>query len=348
MRVGLDVMGGDHAPLSNLEGALAVLPKLEPDDRIALIGDEVVIRDFLREHNVLDDPHFEVISTTQVISMDESPVEAVRSKPDSSVSVGAESASRRRAERQGTEPFDAFLSAGNTGACVSAAQMHMRRLKNVMRPGIAVTIPSFAGPVVLLDAGANIEPKPQHLAQYGVMGEAYARLIVGIEKPRVALMNIGGEAGKGTTGIKQARMMLESDERIDFIGYIEGRGLFDGHADVVVTDGVVGNVMLKLAEGLSAGIFRAIVQEVTGADQELAGRFKPILGGLIRRLDYHEYGAAPLLGVDGICLISHGSSEPRGIANAILRARRYVDSHLNDEMVSRLESLRGSLEEVPA
>ena len=213
-------------------------------------------RDYLSEHGI-DDERVVVVATSQVIAMDESPVEAVRSKPDSSIAVLAELASERKASRRGLDaPLDAILSAGNTGACVSAAQMHMRRLRHVHRPGIAVTIPTFAGPIVLIDVGANIEPKPHHLAQYGAMGSVYAKSILGIEAPRVALMNVGGEEAKGTSELKAARDVLRGateSGQLNYIGYIEGRGVFDGDADVVVTGGVVGNVMIKLAEGLVGG-----------------------------------------------------------------------------------------------
>ncbi|NNM24956.1 MAG: phosphate acyltransferase, partial [Phycisphaerales bacterium] len=259
MRIGLDVMGGDNAPHAILEGAIGALDRLEPSDELWLVGDETTIRSALAEHSINDD-RIVVTPTTQVIEMAEPPVEAVRGKPDSSITVLAELASARRAKKRDAEPLDAIISAGNTGACISAAQMHMRRLRNVHRPGIAVTVPTFSGPVVLIDVGANIEPKPHHLAQYGVMGELYASRVLGVERPRVALMNVGGEEQKGTADMKFARDLLRSVEGVNFIGYIEGRAVFNGEADVVITDGVVGNVMLKLAEGLSEGIFKAIAR----------------------------------------------------------------------------------------
>lgn len=339
MRIGLDVMGGDLAPASAIDGACTALESLHPDDELHLIGDAAVIADGLAERGVAD-PRLFVHGTTEVIGMAESPVEAVRTKQDSSINVMAELGSRRKSVSRGlAQPLDAILSAGNTGACVTAAQMYMRRLPGVQRPGIAVTVPTFAGPVVVIDVGANIEPKPMHLAQYGVMGEVYARLILGIECPRVAIMNVGGEEQKGTADMKHAREILRADDQMEFIGNIEGRGVFDGAADVVITDGVVGNVMLKLAEGLSAGIFKAIGREVARIDPELAVRFKPIVQEIYRQHDYHEYGAAPLLGVDGLCFISHGSSEGRGLANAIHRIRPYVEGNVNRHIVERLSAV---------
>jgi glycerol-3-phosphate acyltransferase PlsX len=263
--------------------------------------------------------------------MDEPPVEAVRTKPDSSITTLA-----RLAGRKAERPLDAIISAGNTGAKVAAAQMHMRRLPNVHRPGIAVPVPTFAGSVVVIDAGANIAPKPTHLAQYGVMGSVFAHRMHGIEQPRVGLMNIGGEEQKGTDDMKRARDLLRAGMGTDFIGYVEGRRVFEGEADVVVTDGVVGNVMLKLAEGLSAGIFRLIVRELSESDPGLGARIEPILKRIYARHDYHEYGGAPLLGVNGVCLISHGSSIARTIGNAILNAKKFVESGVNDEISRRL------------
>ncbi len=335
MRIGVDVMGGDYAPDPILKGALQSLEGLEADDTLVLLGDADVIREGIRERGV-NDSRIEVVGTTQVIGMDEPPVEAVRSKLDSSIVVMSRMASPKA---DPAHHLDAIVSAGNTGACVTAAQMHMRRLPNVHRPGIAVTVPTFGGPIVLIDVGANIEPKPHHLAQYGVMGDAYARHILGISQPRVALMNVGGEEQKGTAEMKEARDRLRDAEDVNFIGYIEGRAVFDGAADVVITDGVVGNVMIKLAEGLSEGIFKAIAREVFDIDPELAIRFEPVVKSIYSKHDYHEYGGAPLLGVNGICLISHGSSKDRTIKNAVWRARQFVACGINDMITSRLAAM---------
>jgi glycerol-3-phosphate acyltransferase PlsX len=342
MRIGVDVMGGDNAPHAILEGAINALDRIDESDLLLLVGDGALIRGFLAERGI-DEGRIEVVATTQTIGMAESPVEAVRSKPDSSITVLAEIASVRKAKRRGVEPVDAIISAGNTGACISAAQMYMRRLRNVHRPGIGVTVPTFSGPVVLIDVGANIEPKPHHLAQYGVMGDVYARSILDIKNPRVALMNVGGEEQKGTGEMRQARDMLRAAEGLDFTGYIEGRAVFNGGADVVITDGVVGNVMLKLAEGLSEGIFKAIAREVYRIDPDLAKRFEPVVKSIYAQHDYHEHGAAPLLGVNGICLIAHGSSEARTISNAIVNAKRFVEAGVNEAIINRLGAMEEAL-----
>lgn len=338
MRIGVDVMGGDHAPDAIVEGAVAAVAHLDKDDELVLAGERSVVDDAVERIRAAGGQATGV-HTTQFIAMDEPPVEAVRSKPDSSIVRLA-----RMAGRKSEYPLDAILSAGNTGAKVSAAQMFMRRLKNVHRPGIAVTLPTFSGPVVLLDVGANLEPKPMHMAQYGIMGEIYARRILGIEHPRIGLMNVGGEEAKGTADMKMARDLLRGIEGVKFIGYVEGRGVFDGEADVVITDGMVGNVMVKLAEGLSAGIFKAIAREISLVDPSLARQFQPVIKKIYDDHDYHEYGGAPLLGVNGVCLICHGSSEARTILNCILKAREFVRSGVNVAISDKL----GAMEEVPA
>jgi glycerol-3-phosphate acyltransferase PlsX len=334
MRIGLDVMGGDHAPDAILQGSIDSLDRLEPSDTLVLVGDQGVIEKSLSDRGV-SDGRIEVVASTEVIAMDDSPVEAVRTKKNSSLVLLA-----RMARRKAEQPLDAIISAGNTGACVTAAQMFMRRLRGVHRPGVAVTIPTFGGPVVLIDVGANLEPKPHHLAQYGVMGEVYAKLAFGKKNPRVALMNVGGEEQKGTAFMKKVRDMLRSEESLQFTGYIEGRSVFEGEADVVVSDGIVGNVMLKLAEGLSAGIFKVITREIVKQDPELAVRLEPVVKSLWAKHDYHEYGGAPLLGVNGVCMISHGSSVARTITNAILRSKQFIESHVNEAITRRLGAMQ--------
>ena len=330
MRIGIDVMGGDNAPDEILKGCFTALANLAADDQLVLIGDAGLINEAIAERGIKS-TQIEVVGTTEVIGMDESPVDAVRTKKDSSLVIMGRMASPKLPNR-----LDAIISAGNTGACVAAAQLHMRRLEGVIRPGIAVTVPTFAGPIVLIDVGANIEPKASHLAQYGVMGDIYARRVLGIENPRVALMNVGGEEQKGTQEVRDARDRLRATEGLNFTGFVEGRGVFNGEADVVITDGIVGNVMLKLAEGLSSGIFKALAKEVFAIDPTLASRLEPVVKSLYAKYDYHEYGGAPLLGVNGVCLISHGSSVARTITNAIRRAHNFVELGVNEEIVTRL------------
>jgi len=334
MRIGLDVMGGDLAPDPILQGGLDSLSLLGDDDCLVLFGDESVIRAGVDAAGI-DGSRVEIVGATESVGMEESPVEAVRSKPDSSLVKLCQMASRKAGDAR----LDAVISAGNTGAFVAAAQMFMRRLPNVVRPGIAAVVPTFGGPVVIIDVGANIEPKPEHLHQYGVMGSIYAHNLLGVETPRVALMNVGGEEQKGTDELKQARDALRDCEHVNFTGYIEGRAVFDGAADVVITNGVTGNVVIKLSEGLSSGIFKKIKHEISNIDPELAAKFEPIVSKLYESYDYHEYGGAPLLGVNGLCMICHGSSKARTITNAIRRALMYLNAGVNESIVSRLDAV---------
>jgi glycerol-3-phosphate acyltransferase PlsX len=338
MRLAVDVMGGDHAPDAILKGCVDGLAALGADDRLLLVGPPDTIEEVLRERGVAD-ARLEIVPALETIGMDESPVEAVRLKKDSSI-VKMCALAGRRAEH----PVDAVISAGNTGACVSAATMQMRRLRGVHRPGIAVTVPSFHGPIVLCDAGANPEPRAVHLMQYAIMAEVYAAKSLGIASPRVALLNIGAEEAKGTKMVKQVRDLLRAVPGLNFQGYIEARDLFDGVADVIVTDGFVGNTALKLAEGLARSLVTAVFQQIMEHDPTLALQLEPAAKAIFTRNDYHEYGGAPLLGVNGVCVICHGSSEPKTIASAIRNTREYVARHVNDEIVHRLAEVTPIIE----
>lgn len=338
MRIAVDVMGGDHAPDAIVKGSLDALAVIQPEDVLVLVGDRSAIIDIAKEKGIDAGAHprIEIIHAPQNIEMHEAPVEAVRAKPDSSLVRMALLGSARKT----ANPVDVVISAGNTGACVSAATMYMKRLRGVHRPGIACTIPALHGPVVVSDVGANPEPRPIHLAQYGIMAAVYAQHVLGIERPRVAQMNIGSEEGKGTGMIKQVRELLLRVPDLNYVGYIEGRDLFDGAADVVVTDGFVGNTMLKLTEGLSKSLFKAIIHEVMAADMDLAMKVQAALGGLIKKNDYHEYGGAPLLGVNGNCFICHGSSEARTMKAAVRVARDHVSRGVNAAILARLQQLK--------
>lgn len=342
MRIAIDVMGGDHAPDAVLAGALDAVDLLSQGDQLVLIGDGEIIRETIVERGLQGDPRLEVVATTQVLGMAESPVTALRAKPDSSIVRMAELGGRKAGDRY----CDVIISAGNTGACVAASQMSMRRLPGVTRPGIAVTVPTFFGPVVLCDVGANPEPRPHHLHQYGHMAAIYATRLLGIESPRVAILSIGGEEGKGTPLVKDTHKLMKDDSSLNYIGYVEGRDLFDGKADVVVTEGFTGNVVLKLAEGLAAGLFKTIAHEIFEIDPELAMRFEPVVKSIYKKHDYHEYGGAPLLGANGICMICHGSSEARTITAAIRTSIKYAQHQVNEAIVEALASEQQPTEEL--
>ncbi|MFQ5423379.1 MAG: phosphate acyltransferase PlsX [Phycisphaerae bacterium] len=326
MRIALDAMGGDHAPVEIIRGAVDALSLLGSGDELLLIGRTDTIESHLPNAPAIR-RQIRIHHASDVIGMDEAPVEALRHHKDSSLVVMA----RLAADRQ----VDAVISAGNTGACAAACQLRMRTLGHVQRPGIAVVLPSFYGPLVICDVGANVAPKPQHLFQYAHMAGIYAEGILNIDKPRVGLLSIGGEDAKGSALVKQTRALIRPDARVNFIGNVEGRDLFQGLCDVVVTDGFTGNVVLKISEGLSHGLFDTIEREIAVEGADLAGRFKPVVEAIWARHDYSEYGGAPLLGINGVCIICHGSSKRHAIMNAIRVAREYVLSDLNAIIMAR-------------
>lgn len=342
IRIAIDVMGGDHAPAAILDGCISALTHLNPSDVLVLIGPEDIIRNSLIEKGV-EDTRIEIHHASETIPMGASPTVAVRQMQDSSIVKMAKLGSKKAEVK-----CDAVISAGNTGACVAAGQMHMKRLSGVHRPGIAVTFPSFHGPVVLCDAGANPEPRATHLWQYGIMADIYARRVMGLESPRVGLMNIGSEEGKGSLLARETAELLKRSQDINYIGYIEGRDIFSGTADVIITDGFVGNTVLKMAEGFAQSIFKAIAQEIFEHDPKLAMQFEPIVKQIYKKNDYHEYGGAPLLGVNGVMMIAHGSSEARTINAAIRNTLDYVRGHVNDEIVARLSELEAIEQGEPA
>ena len=316
----MDAMGGDHAPDAIIQGALDSLDQLSPDDEVILVGPMELIETRLASLGGKRDRVL-VVDAPQIIAMDDSPVESLRAKPKSSISVMAKLAKHNEA--------DAVISAGNTGACVAAFQMRMRNLPGVNRPGIAVVFPTFGGPVVICDVGANIACKPINLYQYAVMASAYSRNLLGVENPRIGVLSIGQEDAKGNEVVKKARDLIKADQNLNFFGNVEGRDIFKGICDVVVCDGFVGNVVLKLAEGLVDGLFRTIKQELMQEQLQLAMMFKPVMMRIYQKYDYNEYGGAPLLGVDGTAMICHGASQARTIKNAVLAAKKVHSQGIN-------------------
>jgi len=233
---------------------------------------------------------------------------------------------------------DVTVSAGNTGAYVANSQMRLGLIPGVLRSGILVVFPTFAGPVILCDVGANIAPKPAHLHQYALMANIYAREVEGIENPRVGIVSIGQEDAKGNELVKKANQLLRDDERINFLGNIETRDFLDRPAEVIICDGFVGNVILKLTEGLADGLFKVIKREIVQQNPALLEHFLPVIDRLYARHDYNEYGAAPLLGVNGTCMICHGSSDARAIKNAIMRARQQVNMNINQKIALEIQN----------
>lgn len=324
-------MGGDKAPGAILRGCWEAAPLLDPAvDRVILVGKPEVVGNALASAPIPDDRKscYSIAEASQEVAMDESPVEAIRTKPDSSISVMNKLVAKGQA--------DVAISAGNTGACVAASQLRMRLLSGVSRPGIAVVFPTFHGPVTICDVGANISPKPKHLQQYAIMASAYATAVHGIESPRVGLLSIGEEDAKGTAIVKESRKLLRDEPLINFVGNIEGRDIFRGVCDVVVCDGFVGNIVLKLSEGLAEALFQTIAIEVQEADPETFDRLKVLMKQIWAKHDWQETGGAPLLGVDGYSLICHGRSDAKAIKNAIRVGKMIYNSGINQQIVDRI------------
>ncbi len=327
MRIAIDAMGGDNAPDEIIAGVLESIELLAEDDELILVGPEKEI-----EARLPSKPSrsgmISVVHAPEIIAMDDVPIESLRRKPKSSIAIIAKLAKRGQA--------DAVISAGNTGACVAAFQMRMRNLPGVNRPGIAVVFPTPEGPVTICDVGANIACKPIHLYQYGVMASVYSKHLLGIENPRVGLMSIGSEDAKGNEVVKKTRELMKSDSNMNFVGNIEGRDIFRGACEVVIAEGFVGNVILKLTEGLVDGLFKAIKHELMEEKIRLAMKFKPVIKRIYKKYDYNEYGGALLLGVNGTAVICHGTSQARTIKNAILASKRFYTEKINDKIIEYL------------
>ena len=324
MRIAVDAMGGDFAPKEIVRGAVEAAKKY--DCEIVLVGNEEQIRAELHG----EDPaalRISIIHASEVIGMNEHPAEAVRSKKDSSVVVAT------RLVKDGS--CDAVFSAGSTGAAVAAAQLILHRIRGVGRPAIATPMPTPDGVTLMLDSGANVDSKPEHLVQSAVMGSFYAQYVFGIEHPRVGLLNIGEEETKGNEQVKETYPLLRDEPNIHFCGNAEGRDVPKGNFDVVICDGFVGNVVLKFAEGLAKTILGLIQEEIRGAGLMAklgALLLMPTLRRLGKRLDVREYGGAPLLGVNGCCVIGHGSSDAKSVASAIGVTVDYVNGKVLDQI----------------
>src|SRR5947208_1165086 len=326
MDIALDAMGGDHAPGPIVAGALQAVAA-NPDLRVVLLGD----RSQVEPHLGGAPERVELFHCTQVITMEEAPVLALRKKPDNSISRCWQLLAERK--------VSAIVSAGNTGAMVAGGLRLRRFLKNVRRPGIAAVMPTLRGPCVILDVGANVSPKPEHLFQYGIMGNIFARHILQRERPTIGLMNVGSEEQKGHDLAKETHTLFNGSHlRDQFVGNIEGRDIHRGACDVVVTDGFVGNVVLKVCEGVFDFVMKMTAKELLDALQNEKPLAQQAFGKILKRYDYQEQGGAPLLGIAGICLICHGSSRERAIETALATAARYARAKLNDLIVKEVES----------
>ena len=335
MKVAIDAMGGDHAPEEILLGAMAAVKDYGCD--IVLVGDETLLKEAMHKHGVREGEHIFVHHASEVIDMHESPGAAVRKKRDASVVVAT------RLVKEGE--CAAVISAGSTGAAVAAALFGLGRLPKIERATIATPIPNLTGTTMLLDSGANVDSKPKHLVQSAIMGSIYAQYVLGVETPRVGLLSIGEEETKGNELTLSTYPLLSQVQNINFIGNVEGRDIPKGSVDVVVCDGFVGNVVLKFGEGLASAIMRLLKDAVqqSGFLTKMASlMLLPVMKRLRKKLDYAEYGGAPLLGVNGCCIICHGSSKAKAIKNAVRVAKEFTEqqvaTHIS-EMIAKEEVL---------
>lgn len=328
MRIALDAMGGDHGPDEQIAGAIQALE--ETDLKLTLVGDESAIQTCLDR---LSPPasilsRISILHTSEVVEMDESPVDAIRKKKNSSIMLAFGLVKKGEAA--------AVVSAGNSGATLAAAVRNLGRIKNVSRPGIANAFPTLKKPVVMMDVGANVDCRAQHLFQFAIMGSALSR-VFDIDSPRVGILSIGEESSKGNQLVKETHAMLAKSS-LNFIGNVEGRDIFQGEVDVIVCDGFVGNICLKVSEGLVEAATEMIRTGIMGSMKAKIGYYlaRPVFRKFKKRVDYAEYGGAPLLGINGTGIICHGKSNAIAIKNAIVEAAKIVEIKVNEKIVSSL------------
>lgn len=326
MKIAVDAMGGDYAPEEVVNGAVLACRELGAE--VILVGDEKKIASILKNQSITG-LKLDIYHTTEVIEMDDHPANAVKKKKDSSLVVA------NRLVKQGSA--GAVISAGNTGAAMSASLLTLGRIKGINRPAIASPMPTSTGVSVLLDAGANADCDPENLAQFALMGSIYAEQVFGFSKPRVGLLSIGEEETKGNKLTVEAHQLLKQSG-LNFIGNIEGRDVHRGECEVIVCDGFVGNIVLKLSEGLAGALFGQIKTALTKNLITISGAFlvKGAFKSLKGRMDYTEYGGAPLLGLNGISMISHGRSNAKAIKNAIRAAMKALDEDVVGKIAAAL------------
>ncbi len=328
MKIVLDAMGSDRAPNVEINGAVQAVKEFNHD--IVLVGDETIIKSGLKKYKYPSEK-ITIVHAPERIEMHEPAAISVRRKRHSSIVVGLELLKNKEA--------DGFVSAGNTGAVVCAAVLSLRLLPGIERPGIAVVYPSLTGITVMIDVGANIAPEAIHLLQYGIMADAYCRYILHKTDPTIGLMNVGEEESKGTEILKEAYTLL-SESKLNFVGNIEGRETHSGKVDIVLCDGFVGNIILKISESIADALFKALKQEIKANLIATLGAIltKPAFKKIKKNLDPSEYGGAPLLGIDGTCMISHGSSDAKAIKNAIKVAAEFTKQNVNRYIVEGLSN----------
>ncbi len=328
MKIALDAMGGDFGPPNILGGAVMALKEYRHISKLFLVGDTAQIEAELKKYKC-NDRRIEIVHATQVVEMGDRAVDAVRRKKDSSVSRAVDLVKNGDAE--------AIVSAGHTGAAVAATTIKLRMLPGVDRPGIAAVIPSETNVFVLIDAGANSDPRPEHMLDYAIMGSVYSRHVLGYDRPSVGLMSIGDEDSKGSDLTKEVFKMLKLGD-LNFRGNIEGHDLFADPVEVVVCDGFVGNVILKTCESIGDAIFKWLKHELMKTTTRMAGAYlaRNAFRTIKKKINYEEYGGMPLLGVNGICIIAHGASTPKAIKNALRVAAESIEQHVNPHIVEEI------------
>jgi glycerol-3-phosphate acyltransferase PlsX len=328
MMIAVDAVGGDHFPGNPVSGAVMATEE-NPDIQILLVGPEDVISDELSKHSY-DKSRINILHAPQIIGMDESPSSAVKTKQSSSIAVGLS------AHKQGK--CSAFVSAGNTGALLAASTFILGKLEGVIRPTIAATYPTVKGISLLIDAGANLEPKPEMLVQFAKMGKIYCREILGIENPTVGQLNVGEEAEKGTELQKESHKLLSQLD--GYKGNIEGKDILFGKTDIYITDGFTGNVVLKFGESIPDVLKHMLshTMKSEGIQEEMQKKIYTILATSLKTFNYETVGGVPFLGVDGTSLVGHGGSSPTAIKNMIFSAARCVEHRVNHKIISSLNN----------
>ena len=328
-KVALDAMGGDNAPAAVIEGAVDAVTQRN-DIKILLVGQEEVLEDELKKHEYPKE-QIEIVNATQIIETAEPPVMAIRRKKDSSIVVAMNLVKKGLA--------DAFVSAGSSGAVLVGGQVIVGRIKGVERPPLAPLLPTRKGVSLLIDCGANVDARPSHLVQFAKMGSIYMKNVIGIENPRVAIVNIGAEEEKGNALVKETFPLLKECEDINFIGSIEAREIPHGGADVIVCEAFVGNVILKLYEGVGAALMSEVKKGMMTSLRSKIGALlvKPALKQTLKKFDASEYGGAPLLGLNGLVVKTHGSSKAKEIKNSIIQCVTFKEQEINEKIKEAIQ-----------
>lgn len=336
-RIAIDAMGGDYAPTEIIAGALKASKELDVD--VLLVGDEAQISAYIKQHSPYA-PGVEIVPSEGTIEMEEEPLPALRKKPKASINVAMDLVKQNRAE--------AVVSAGHSGAAMASALLRLGRIKGIDRPAIGAVFPTKIPDrsVLVLDVGANVDCKAKWLEQFAVMGSIYSQYVLGVSEPKIGLLNIGEESSKGNEVALQTYQKLTENTSLNFAGNAEGRDVLSGNFDVVVCDGFVGNVLLKFAESVGSLLLNILKEELPKGIQGKLGTalLMPNLKNIKKRVDHDEQGGALLLGVAGVCIISHGSSKADSIFNAIRLAKEAIDNEVLERIQSRIDTITASVE----